>query len=128
MHRLVALGQAAAKLAVDQLEQQRVGLRLVEDAEPGIDAGFHGMGPQQRAAERMDRADPRRVELADQAEPMLDLRLGGLQEPLAVQAARMRSRISRAARSVNVIAVNWSSRGPSCRHRRPVPGTRGTAR
>ena len=79
--------------AVDQLVEERVGLRLVEDAEAGIDAGLHGVRPQQRPAEGVDRADPRRVELADQAEPMIDLRLGGVQEPLQ-QAARMRSRIS----------------------------------
>ncbi len=81
-HRLVALGQAEAELAVDQLVEEGVGLGLVEDLEAGIDARLHGVRPQERPAERVDGADPRRVELADEAEPVLDLLFGCVAEPL----------------------------------------------
>ena len=78
--RLVAIGQPIAQHVVGQLEQQRARLGAVEHAEPRVDARLHGVGPQQRRTKRMDRADPRRVQIADQLQPIARLVLGTFQQ------------------------------------------------
>ena len=54
------------------------GLGVVEHAEAGVDAGLDGVAAQQRATKRVDRADPGRIEVADQIEPIVGLFLGAI--------------------------------------------------
>ena len=67
-----------AEHVVAQFDQQRLGLGAVEDRKPRIDARLDRMGPQQRRAKRVDRADPCRIEVPQQREPIFGFLLGTL--------------------------------------------------
>ncbi len=82
-NRFVLLRQFIAKLIVYQLVQQGVGLGLFEHAKPRVQAGFHRMAPQKRSAKGMDRADSRRIQLAEQIQPMLDFSFRTFNQPIA---------------------------------------------
>ena len=72
-HLLVTPGQPVAKLLVEQSVEQRVGLGLVQYAEPRVQPRLDRLRAKQRCTKRVDRADPRRVQLADQIEPVAGL-------------------------------------------------------
>ena len=120
-------GQPVAEFAVDQLD--RAACRSGPGRarwKCGIEPGLDRVRPQQRAAERVDRADARRVQLADQFGASDRPAASGHSSSRPVQAARMRSRISRAARSVKVMATSCPSRGRPARLRRSVQASEKT--
>ena len=120
-------GQAAAQLAVDQFVEERVGLRLVEHMEAGIEPGLDGVRPQQRAAEGMDRADPGRVQFADQAEPMIDLASGRVEQPPVAGGADAVAHLP--CRPLGEgDGRQLVQRGGACSPLATVPGRRGIAR
>ena len=67
---LVAFHEPVAKLFVNQLEENCLGGRGVEDLKVRIEPSLHGMRAEQRAAERVDRGNPRRIQIAEGSQPM----------------------------------------------------------
>ena len=80
-------GEPIAKLLIDPFVEQRLGLGLIEDAKVRIEPGLDRVGPEQRPAERMDRADPGALQLANRAEPGFDLFFRGVQQPAGAGGA-----------------------------------------
>ena len=97
-------GELWSQQVVDQLGQQRLGLRRFQHGEAGVELGFDGVPPQERAAEGVDRADLRRIETAKQLQPVVALAPAG-PAPAARGTCRGCGRAFRARRSVNVIAT-----------------------
>ena len=80
--RVVALGQPVAEHFVEHPVEHCLGLRLIEHAELRVEPRLDGMGPKQRTAEGVDRADPRGVHFPQQVEPIADLLAVGIEQPL----------------------------------------------
>jgi hypothetical protein len=66
--RLLGLAERGERL-VERLPAEHGGLRLVELAESGVEAGLERVGLEQPVAEAVDRRDPRAVELAGEVVP-----------------------------------------------------------
>ena len=111
-HRLVAVGQPFAELLVDQLEEHRLRGRGVQDLEVRIEPGFHGVGAS-IAPQNAWIVEIRAVSKSRSVRSQCWTCFSAALFRRSRHVLRIRSRISRAARSVKVMAVNWSRRrGP----------------
>ena len=83
-HRLFAGGQAAGEAPRSISSKSSVSAWAWSSTwKRGSSPASTACARKQRAAKRVDRADPGRVQFADQAEPMIDVLFRGVEQPLA---------------------------------------------
>ena len=105
------LARQDAQRVVERILDEARNLGLVRQVEAGIEIGFERKLPQQRQAERVDRADRDVAEAVAQIEPAGSIELASARRP-SPSSRRIRSRISAAALRVNVIARMFAGSTP----------------
>ena len=91
---IVALDQSVQHV-LRRITEQRLGKCRFEQPETRVESRLDRLRPKQTRAERMDRADSRRIEAAHQREPVIDLISRALLQPLLTGRANAIAHLAR---------------------------------